>query len=105
MYEVHVFSATASATPDCIGPYRPGDRHPLLAFLRQASGTDHDWTEAERWVNEAGWRKVKFERAGTLNPENVTGKEDYLVRAFEKSMHQEFGFVVYDEVLPTDEEE
>ncbi len=47
---------------------------------------------------------MKFERAGTLNPEFVSGKADYLVRAFESAMHDEFGFVVYEEVLPPDEE-
>jgi hypothetical protein len=104
MYEIHAFTATAYATSECSGPYRLGDRHPMLAFLRQSPGMDHDWTAAESWINRAGWTNVKFERAATLNPEYVSGKADYLVRSFEKAMHDEFGFVVYEEVLPSDEE-
>ena len=104
MYEIHAFTATAYATAESSGAYRPADRHPMLAFLRQSAGMDHDWVLAESWINKAGWAKVKFERAGTLNPEYVSGKADYLVRAFESAMHDEFGFVVYEEVLPPDEE-
>lgn len=104
MYEIHAFFATAYATIESSGAYRPTDRHRMLAFLRQSAGINHDWALAESWINKAGWAKVKFERAGTLNPEFVSGKADYLVRAFESAMHNGFGFVVYEEVLPPTEE-
>jgi hypothetical protein len=105
MYEVHVFTGTATATGECYGPFHPGDRHPLLAFLRQGKGTDHDWAGAESWISKAGWREVIFERAGMLEAERMTGQSEYLVNAFEKAIHEEFGFVVYDKPLEREEEE
>jgi hypothetical protein len=77
----------------------------MLAFLRQEKGTDHNWAEAESWISRAGWREVNFERAGTLEAERMTGQPDYLVNAFEKAIHDEFGFVVYDQPLGREEEE
>ena len=105
MYEIHAFTATAVATAACSGAFRPGDRHALLAFLRQFKGAEHDWPAVEGWIKQAGWRDIKFERGGTILPENLSGKADYLVRAFETAMQEEFGFVAYDEVLPQDIDE
>ena len=103
MYEVHAFTATAAATADCVGPYQPGDRHAMLALLRQAQNSEHDWSAVKGWVERAGWTEVSLERAGTLSPENLNGAADYLVNAFERAVHDEFGFVVYEQVLPDDE--
>ncbi len=58
----------------------------------------------EEWINQAGWIDIRFERGGTIFPENLSGKADYLINAFEKAMQHEFGFVAYDEVLPQDSE-
>jgi imidazoleglycerol phosphate synthase glutamine amidotransferase subunit HisH len=77
----------------------------LLAFLRQRKGTDHDWAAAEAWISNAGWRELKFERAGTLEAERMTGQAEYLVHAFETAIRDEFGFVVYDQPLKGEEAE
>ena len=102
MYEIHAFTATAVATAACSGAFHPGDRHALLAFLRQVEGTEHDWPAIEDWIKEAGWTNIRFERGGTIFPENLSGKAEYLIQAFETAMQEEFGFVVYGEVLPQD---
>jgi hypothetical protein len=55
MYKMHLFNGSAVATAACAGAYRPGDRHVVLAFLRQMTGTDHDWEATEAQLNYAGW--------------------------------------------------
>jgi hypothetical protein len=104
MYEVHLFNASAVATAVCVGAYRPGDRHAVLAFLRQAPGTDHDWDAAEGHLNSAGWAQVKFSRAGTLEAESLSGSADYLVGAYEEAALNGFGFVVYEKPMSEDEQ-
>jgi hypothetical protein len=103
MYEIHAFTATAVATSASSGPYRPGDRHSILALVRQGQNSESDWSLAEYWIKKAGWDDIEFERSGTLVPENVSGAADYLVNAFESAIHNEFGFVVYQDVLPNDD--
>ena len=105
MYEVHAFTATAAATPSCVGPYAPGNRHAMLALLRQVPDSEPNWSGVAEWIEKAGWVGIKFERAGTLSPENLNGAADYLVRAYESAVHKEFGFVVYERVLQDDEAE
>ncbi|MCV2350652.1 hypothetical protein [Paucibacter sp. Y2R2-4] len=75
----------------------------MLALLRQAKDSEHDWSTVKRWVEKAGWIGVNLERAGTLSPENLNGAADYLVRAFESAIHAQFGFVVYEQVVSEDE--
>ena len=72
----------------------------MLVLVRQEKGSDHDWSLAESWIQKAGWRNIEIERAGTLVPENVSGAAEYLVRALESALHNEFGFVVYEDVVP-----
>ena len=104
MYEVHLFNASAVATSVCAGAYRPGDRHAVLAFLRQAADTDHDWDAAEGSLNSAGWAQVKFSRAGTLEAETLTGSASYLLGAYEDAAQNGFGFVVYEKPMSEDED-
>jgi hypothetical protein len=104
MYEIHLFNASAVATSVCAGAYRPGDRHAVLAFLRQPVDADHDWDAAEGNLNSAGWTQVKFSRAGTLVAENLTGNADYLLGAYEEAAENGFGFVVYERPMAEGEE-
>jgi hypothetical protein len=104
MYEVHLFNGSAVATSACSGAYRPGDRHAVLVFLRQAQGTEHDWDVAEGELNSAGWTQVRFTRGGTVAAENLTGSADYLQGAFEEAARNGFGFVVYEKPMSEDEE-
>jgi hypothetical protein len=105
MYEVHVFEAIGTASADSEGAYRPGDRHAMMVFIRQAAETDHDWESAQAGVNDAGWSQVNFQRAGTLIPENLNGKDSDFVGAFEHAMHGGCGLVVYAAPLHPEHDE
>ncbi|CAN5384205.1 hypothetical protein BH09PSE6_BH09PSE6_21170 [soil metagenome] len=101
MYEVHLFQAVATATDAVEGDLRRGSRHGILVFSRQASGTPHDWTEAEAGLTAAGWEEVSFERAGTLDPENMNGKDMQMSDAFTYAMLGGCGLIVYRDPLPS----
>jgi hypothetical protein len=104
MYEVHLFNGSAVATSVCAGAYKPGDRHALLAFLRQAEGTDHEWDVAESNLNSAGWTQVQFTQGNAVVAEDLAGSADYLQGAFERAAQDGFGFVVYEKPMAEDEE-
>jgi hypothetical protein len=104
MYEIHLFQGSAVATSVCSGAYRPGDRHVVLAFLRQAAGVDHEWDVAEGNLNSAGWAQVKFTQGETLIADNLAGSADYLLGAFEEAAQNGFGFVVYEKPMSGEEE-
>ena len=103
MYEAHIYQAIATATVGAQSSLRPGDRHAMLAFLRQPAGTDHDWAAAEAGIIEAGWTDVSFERAGTLTPERLNGKSEDFIAAFETAMGGGCGLIIYSDPV-TDEE-
>jgi hypothetical protein len=102
--QVHFFNASAVATSVCAGAYRPGDRHAVLAFLRQDDDADHDWDAAEGYLNSAGWTQVKFTRADTLAAEDLTGSAAYLLAPYESAAKDGFGFVVYEKPMTQEEE-
>lgn len=103
MYEVHMFQAVATATASTEGPYRPGDRHAMLVLIRQTSGSDHDWAEAEARVTNAGWSGVTFARAGTLTSEKLNGKDEDFLEAYEHALNEGRAIIVYSD--PVIEEE
>ena len=104
MHEVHLFHGSAVATSVCTGAYRPGDRHAVLAFLRQTTATDPDWDQAEGHLNSAGWTQVRFTNAGTLEAESLTGSADYLLGAYQEAAAKGFGFVVYEKPMLQDDQ-
>ena len=104
MYEVHIFSASARATANNDGAFKLGDRHPLLIMSRQPLGTDHDLAEAERRAAESGWEDFRFERAGTLIAENLNGKGQDFVEAFEHAMFGGCSVIAYRDVVTEDED-
>jgi len=104
MHEVHLFNASAVATSVCAGAHRPGDRHAVLAFLRQAADTDHEWDAAEGHLNSAGWAQVKFSGANILAAESLAGSGDYLLGAYEEAARNGFAFVVYEKPMSEGEQ-
>jgi hypothetical protein len=104
MYEIHMFNASAVATSVSTGAYRPGDRHAVLAFVRQAPDSDHDWDQAEGQLNSAGWTQVRFSGAGTLVAEDLTGNAAHLLDAYQAAGQDGFGFVVYEKPMSEDDE-
>ena len=99
MYDIHLFQAIATAGAAPENTYRPGDRHAMLVFVRQAHGTNHDWALAEASVSKVGWTQISFRRAGTLSAEKLNGKSNEFVGAFEQAMNAGFGLVVYSEPI------
>lgn len=100
MYTVHMFKAEATASNATHGANRPGDRHAMIAFIRQPSGTDHDWSAAEAGIIQAGWSSVVVERAGTLDLETLNGRDPEFRAAVEHALVGGCGLVVYSEPIP-----
>ena len=105
MYEVHLFEAIGTASAASEGAYRPGDRHAMLVFVRQYSNTEHDWASAGVGVSDGGWTEVTFQRAGTLIPEFMSGKDADFIAAFEYAMHGGCGLVVYRNPVTLEQDE
>ena len=103
MFDVHLFQSVAKASATTSGAYRPGDRHAMLVFIRQHRGTEHNWAEAEDGAREAGWAEISMSRAGTLSAENLNGKSQDFVGAFEHAMNGGCGLVVYADPVGEDE--
>ena len=105
MFEVHIFEVSATASAQSEGAYLPGDRHAMLAFLRQPKGTEHDLASAAKGVEDAGWSDVTFERVGTLNAESLNGKSEDFRGAFEYAMNGGCGLIIYAEPLGPESDE
>lgn len=73
--EIHMFLAVAQAAAP--GRYPLGERHPMLIFVRQAPGSEHDFAAAEAAALKAGWADVDFTKAGTLPPEAAAADEPF----------------------------
>lgn len=103
MFDVHLFSAIAKAGTATPGAFCPGNRHAMLAFIRQPHGMEHDWVAAEAGICNAGWVEVSISRAETLSAENLNGKDKCFMGAFEQAMNGGFGLIVYSD--PVTEED
>ena len=102
MFDVHLFQAIARASAATSGAYRPGDRHAMLIFVRQDRGTEHNWAGAEDGAREAGWFEISINRAGTLSAENLNGKGEGFMGAFEHAMNGGCGLIVYADPVAED---
>ncbi|HEX4873058.1 MAG TPA: hypothetical protein VFV27_12165 [Nevskiaceae bacterium] len=65
-FDMHLFSAVARSADPARSHQPQGQRHPLLLFLRQPPGQDHDFDRAAALVAAAGWDEVDFTRAAVL---------------------------------------
>ncbi|MDM0045982.1 hypothetical protein QTH91_15950 [Variovorax dokdonensis] len=72
----------------------------MLIFIRQAVESEHDWKLAEAGAASAGWVDVVLKRAGTLESENLNGRDQQFRDAFESAMQGRCGLVVYRDPIP-----
>lgn len=96
-YEIHMFSAVAVATSATRFP--PGERHPLLVFLRQAVGAGHDLRGAADAAQGAGWLDIDITRAGTLPEDAATSMEENVRAAYHAAVEAGAGLLAFDAVV------
>lgn len=95
--EIHMFSAVAEAGAGC--GYPPGERHPMLIFVRQRPGSPHDLAAAAAAAKAAGWREVDITRAGTLPPDAGDAMDPVVKAAHERAVHAGAGLTVFEAVV------
>ncbi len=96
-FEIHLYMAVARAAH--APPYRSGDRHPVLVFLRHPIGSAHDLSAAESVALEAGWTEVDFTKAGTLPSDAQAEMEEPFASRYRSAMQNGAALLVYDTVV------
>ena len=96
-FEIHMYSAVAQATDHSGFP--AGELHPLLIFLRQASGSDHDTPAAAAAAAKAGWTRVDVTKAGTLPEDAGATMADPVRAAYVSAVEGGAGVMAFDAVV------
>lgn len=96
-FEVHMYSAVALAT--ATSGYPEGERHPLLIFLRQESGSEHDVLRAESAAVGLGWDEVDITRAGTLPSDAGATMEDPVRGAYVAAVECGQGVLAFPDIV------
>ena len=92
-----MFRADASAASGN-DRYPAGERHALLAFIRQPAGAEYDWANVERVIVEAGWGAVTIHKAGRLALDPASADE-VLDSAHRDAAENGSSIVVYAEPI------
>jgi hypothetical protein len=95
--EVHLFMAVARAAST--GRYPAGEHHPMLVFVRQRAGDDHDWAAAELVALRGGWTEIDFTKAGILPPEAADQPEEPFRSCYAEAVAQGSSIMVYETVV------
>ena len=90
---MHLFSLVAKAGPGLA--YPADERHPLLIFVRQAPGADHDFEAADAIAGAAGWHDPDFLRAGTLPADAAGQPEEPFRSCYAEAMEKGGSLMVY----------
>lgn len=98
LFEVHMFSAVARASARTPGR-TPGHHHPLLIFVRQPAGSDHDLAAAAATAAAQGWDEVDITRAGTLPPDVETQIQEPVRSVYLATLAQGRAMVAFDAVV------
>lgn len=93
-HEIHMFSAVAEATADA--PYAAGECHPMLIFVRQVAGSEHDLAAAAAAAAQQGWIEIDITRAGTLPPDAGESMEEPLLGAYRDAVENGRGLTVFE---------
>lgn len=96
-HEMHMFSAVAEAGAGCGFP--PGERHPMLIFVRQRPGSAHDLAAAAAAAGAAGWREIDITRAGTLPPDASDAMDPVVQAAYARAVETGAGLTVFEAVV------
>lgn len=97
MDEVHIFMAVAKASAGNELGYASGQKHALLIFVRQPYGSDHDWTRAEEIATNSGWSDVDISKAGSIESENVNGKDEIISASYEEALEAGSSIIAYSD--------
>ena len=96
-HEIHMFSAVAEAGAGCGFP--PGERHPMLIFVRQSPGSEHDLSAAAAAATHAGWHEIDITRAGTLPPDAADAMDPTVLAAYRRAVEGGAGLTVFEAVV------
>ncbi|MGQ0622149.1 MAG: hypothetical protein ACT4QA_19920 [Panacagrimonas sp.] len=77
-FEIHMYLAVGKAADGAA--YPRDELHPMLIFLRQPTGSEHDLSVAESVALASGWTELDFTKAGTL-PDDAQDQMEESFRA------------------------
>src|SRR5262249_45004263 len=96
--EIIVFPGVARAGKNNELSYPVGEKHAVLAFFRQPSGTAPDWEYAAFHLGQSGWTEIEFQQVKTL--EGPTQDTDpKLASAYEKAQAEGSTVIPYSGVV------
>lgn len=96
-FEVHLYAAVAMA--ESAESHAAGQRHPMLVFLRQPVGTEHDLPAAAAVAESAGWVEVDFTKAGVLPAEAEPTMDEGFRTHYLAALDAGHSLLVYDSVV------
>jgi len=96
MIEIAIFLGEGFAGEGNQFGYREGEKHGLLAFLRQHRGSTLNFETAEMEMESLGWKQVNFYRASTLtNVEALNAMHNSAAASYEDALNNGFAAIVY----------
>ena len=99
MTEIVVFLGTAIADNDNHHNYPLGEKHAVIAFVRQPKGASPDFIFATQELEKSGWSGASFSEAAPINVEVLNSVPPLAVDAFEAAVLKGFGSVAFSDPL------
>ena len=96
-FEIQMYSAVAQATER--SGFAAGELHPLLIFLRQPPGANHDTPAAAAAASKAGWTRIDVTKAGTLPEDAGASMADPVRAAYVSAVEGGAGVMAFDAVV------
>lgn len=96
-FEIHMFLAIGKAAE--ASGFPSGELHPLLVFLRQGAGEEHDFDRAESAALAQGWTALDFTKAGTLPSDAGTTMDPAHLGCYQRAVEHGEGLWVYPSVV------
>ncbi len=96
-HEIHMFSAVAESAS--VEDVPAGEHHPMLIFLRQSPGREHDLAAAAAAAQSQGWVEVDITRAGTLPQDAGDAMDAPVLEAYRRAVDTGAGLKVFAAVV------
>jgi hypothetical protein len=99
MIDVIVFLGEAHAAPGNSLGYPEGQRHAIVAFLRQNRESPPDFDLAQRELSARGWREVSFGQAAFFDKERLNSVHPHAGASFEEALVRGFAAIAFSEPI------
>ena len=100
MIDVMVFLGEAQASANNAFDYPEGERHPIVAFLRQDRDSTPNFDLAQRELSARGWQNVSLKQAALFDKERLNSVHPHAGASFEDALRDGFAAIAFSEPIP-----